>query len=83
LSNIEGRFEPGFPIWTSVSRIICFSGPRQQRICHQLILLQNKILDEAANAFEKEIPELQKALTEKLRGLLAPTAEEIPQIPQD
>ena len=35
LSNIEGRFEPGFPIWTSVSRIICFSRPRQQRICHQ------------------------------------------------
>src|SRR5258708_16057336 len=31
----EGRFEPGFPIWTSASRIICFSRPRQQRICHQ------------------------------------------------
>src|ERR1700747_3359043 len=25
-----------FPIWTSVSRIICFSRPRQQRICHQV-----------------------------------------------
>jgi hypothetical protein len=45
----------------------------------ELILLQNRILDEAANAFEKEIPELQKALTEKLRRVLAPTAE-IPQI---
>ena len=33
------------------------------------------LLQQAANAFEKEIPELQKTLTEKLRGLLAPTAE--------
>ena len=45
----------------------------------EMFKLQNKILDEAAEAFEKEIPDLQKALTEKLRGLLAPTPEEIPQ----
>ncbi len=46
----------------------------------ELNLLQNRILDEAANAFEKEIPNLQMTLTEKLRGLLAPAPGEIPQI---
>jgi hypothetical protein len=41
----------------------------------EVLVLQHKILDEAASAFEKEIPELQKTLTEKLRGLLAPVTE--------
>lgn len=39
----------------------------------EVVKIQNKVLDEAAEAFESEIPELQKTLTGKLRALLEGT----------
>jgi hypothetical protein len=43
-------------------------------ISQEVLMLQSRILDEAATAYEKEIPAVRKTLTEKLRGLLAPTS---------